>query len=186
MAIVSDTTQLAIRLERGDSAAAERLVPHLYDELRTLAAAHLRRERRDHTLQPTALVHEAFLRLVDSDRVEWRGRAHFMALAAEQIRRILVDHARRRGAAKRGGRFRKTTVAWDQLAAEADGIDLLTLNEAMAALADRSLRQCRVVELRFFGGLGVEDVAHVLGISDRTVKDDWRTARAWLRQYLQP
>lgn len=183
---ISDTTQLVLRLGQGESGAAGRLLSLVYDELRQLAASHMRRERADHTLQPTALVHEVFLRLIDTESVEWRGRAHFMALAAEQIRRILVDHARRHRAAKRGGRLRRTTLTGKLLGGSTDNLDVLDLHDGMVALADRAPRQSRVVELRFFGGLEFSEVAEVIGVSERTVKGDWRAARAWLRLFLEP
>jgi RNA polymerase sigma factor (TIGR02999 family) len=140
------------------------------------------KERRDHTLQPTALVHEAYLRLIDSTGIDWKGRAHFFAVAALQMRRVLVEHARARRAKKRGG----TRVTLDEAIAPApdDVLDVLALDEALTRLAGRSERQCRVVELRFFAGLSVKETAFVMGISETTVKEQWRLARARLRREL--
>ena len=159
-------------------------MPLVYDELRALAARYMGRERAGHTLQPTALVNEVYLRLVDVDRIDWRGKAQFFALAARQIRKILVDHARKRNAAKRGGGVPKVTLDEAVAAAGEREIDPIVLDEALARLAERSPRQGQVVELRFFGGLSVEEVADVLGISVTTVKDDWAVARAWLHRAL--
>lgn len=160
--------------------AASRLLPQVYDELRALAARYMRRERRDHTLQPTALVHEAYVRLVDGARVEWQDETHFCALAAMQMRRILIEHARARGARKRGGGARRITLN-DSIAISPNGVlDMLTLEDALNRLEKESPRQCRVVELRFFGGLSVAETARFLEISASTVKDEWRVARAWL------
>lgn len=184
-ATVTDTTQLTLRLAEGDGEARRQLIPLVYNELRVLAATYLRHERPNHTLQPTAVVHEAFLRLVDSDRITWQGRTQFLSLAAHEIRKVLVDHARRRNAAKRGGGRPKTIVDCDQLAAKSGSVDVLALDEAMKALAERSPRQSSVVELRFFGGLNVPEVADLLGVSERTVKEDWRAARAWLKQFME-
>lgn len=183
--VIAETTRLAIRLGEGDRNAASTLVPIVYDELRALAEAYMRRETTGHTLQPTALVHEVFLRLVESDKLEWKGRAQFIALAASQIRKVLVDHSRRRGASKRGAGLRRTALEVDPATSRESAVDLLDLNDALAALAQRSPRQSQVVELRFFGGLSVAEVASVLDISERTVKDDWRTARAWLKQAME-
>jgi len=153
-----------------------------YEEV---AEAYLRGEAPNHTLQPTALVHEVFLRLVESDTLEWRGRAQFIALAATQIRKVLVDHARRRGAIKRGANFQRSSLTLDSVSAEVPTVDLLSLDDALASLAARSPRQSEVVELRFFGGLSTAEVADVLKVSERTVKDDWKAARAWLRQDME-
>jgi RNA polymerase sigma factor (TIGR02999 family) len=146
----------------------------------------MKQERRDHTLQPTALVHEAYVRLVDGARVEWNDKTHFYALAATQMRRILIEHARARGARKRGGGARRVTLE-DGLAVSPNGVvDMLALEEALARLEEESPRQCRVVELRFFGGLSVAETARVLESSPSTVKDDWRVAKAWLaREFAQ-
>jgi RNA polymerase sigma factor (TIGR02999 family) len=168
----------------GDGHALERLIPLVYSELRRLAASYLRRERADHTLQPTALVHEAYLRLVDQKRVDWQSRAHFFGIAAQMMRRVLVDHARRRQAAKRGSRTYRISIAEDLPGAERDP-ELLSLDEALRGLEALDPRQARVVELRFFGGLSVEETAELLGVSPATVKREWQTARAWLAREIQ-
>ncbi|MBZ0269652.1 sigma-70 family RNA polymerase sigma factor [bacterium] len=172
----------------GDPEAAKVLEPQVYEELRAIAAGLLRGERQDHTLQPTALVHEAYLRLVQSQSVPSRDRAHLLALCARVMRRILVDHARSRGAAKRGGLTQRVT--WNESAQGGlDGsstvdLDILDLNAALERLARVSERSRQVVELRFFGGLNSVEIAEVLGISARTVGNDWAFARAWLRRDL--
>lgn len=168
----------------GDRAALERLMPLVYAELRRVAASYLRAERPDHTLQPTALVHEAYLRLVDQSSVKWQNRAHFFGIASQMMRRILVDHARRRQAAKRDAAsfFLRTPNAED------DGRDpeLLALDAALGGLESLDARQARIVELRFFGGLTVEETAEVTGVSPATVKREWQTARAWLAREIRP
>jgi RNA polymerase sigma factor (TIGR02999 family) len=180
----SGVTELLRRWNLGDRGAMDRLMPIVYDELRRLAAGYLKGERRDHTLQPTALVHEAYLRLVRQDRVEWQNRAHFFGIAARMMRRVLVDHARRRQAGKRdAGGFRLTLQVGDALEVSRDP-ELLELDEALVRLERLDVDQARVVELRFFGGLTVEETATVLGISTATVKREWRTARAFLRQEM--
>lgn len=178
------TTKVLKDLEAGDASAANRLFPLVYDELRALAASYMRHERADHTLQPTALVHEAFLKLIEQTSVDWKNRAHFFAVAAQAIRRILIDHARKHNAAKRGGDFSR--VALDEGAAFETGrtLDLIALDDAMTRLATLSDRQAKVVELRFFGGLTSEEVAHVLGVSRTTIAEDWTIARAWLMKEL--
>jgi len=168
----------------GDQRALERLLPLVYGELRKLAASYMRRERSDHTLQPTALVHEAYLRLVDQRAVDWRNRAHFFGIAARMMRRILVDHARRRQAAKRDGAAYRISGSADSDEAERDP-DLLALDVALDGLEALDPRQARIIELRFFGGLTVEETAEVAGISTATVKREWQTARAWLARELR-
>jgi RNA polymerase sigma factor (TIGR02999 family) len=179
-----NVTRLLDQASGGDQAAAACLLPMIYDELRALAGSFLRAERPDHTLEPTALVHEAYLRLVGQAQVIWESRAHFMAVAASAMRRILADHARRRRAAKRGGRWHKITL--DEAVAPDAGraLDLLDLDEALNKLASLDQRKSRVVELRFFGGLTNRAVAKVLGVSRKTVVDDWTVARLWLRREL--
>jgi RNA polymerase sigma factor (TIGR02999 family) len=179
-----EVTSLLLRWGQGDRAALDALTPLVYDELHRLASRYLRRERPDHTLQSTALVHEAYLRLVDQRNVHWQNRAQFYGLAAELIRRILVDHARARQAAKRGGAMFKLTLDEALDATAPRDLDLVRLDDAMAALAQLDLQQCRVVELRFFAGLTIEETAEVLGISIATVKRDWVMAKAWLRREL--
>lgn len=165
----------------------ENLLPFVYDELRRLAGGYLRLERAGHTLQPTELVHEAYLRLADQTRVDWAGRTHFFSVAATAMRRILIDHARRRSRQKRGGVERQVTLH-DELdffrTAELDAEDLIVLDDALTALADHDQRQSRIVEMRAFAGLTVEEVAGILGVSKRTVEGEWAHARAWLRRRL--
>jgi RNA polymerase sigma factor (TIGR02999 family) len=177
-------TQLLASMKDGDPSAAEKLMPLVYDEFRALAARHLRRERSNHTLQPTALVHEAYLRLIDQTRVDWKGRTHFFAVGAQAIRRILVDHARNRNRQKRGGGAGKVTLDEAVALAPQRQEEILALDEAMEKLAKLDPRQAQVVEMRFFGGLSVEEVATVLGVSKRTVEGDWTMARAWLMREL--
>jgi RNA polymerase sigma factor (TIGR02999 family) len=168
-----------------DRDRADQLFELVYDELRALAEQLMRSERRDHTLEATAVVNEAYLRLIEQKRLEWRGRRQFFALAAHLIRRILIEHARRRSAAKRGGGLRRWRLADDL---PADGgqhdADLLDLDRALSRLSALSERQSCIVELRFFAGLSVDDVARVLGLCPSTVKGEWRVARAWLHGYL--
>ena len=168
----------------GDQRALDRLTPLVYEELRHQAARYLRRERPDHTLQATALIHEAYLRLIDAKDVNWQSRAHFFAIAANLMRRILVEHARRRDADKRGGS--QVRVQFDEALAVADetDVDLLAIDEALDRLAAIDPQQARVVELRFFSGLSVEETAAALGVSPKTVKRDWSVARAWLRREI--
>jgi len=169
----------------GREEAAIQLFPIVYDELRRLAASALRRERADHTLQPTALVHEAFLRLVDVPEDRWHDRAHFVAIAARAMRRVLVDHARGRMALKRGRADIHVPIdEVDVASSETGGVDLVVLDEALSRLAALDERQARIVELRFFGGLTVEETAALIGSSPRTVKRDWHMARAWLKREL--
>jgi RNA polymerase sigma factor (TIGR02999 family) len=165
---------------------AKKLMPLVYDELRELAARYLRSERRGHTLQPTALVHEAFMRLVDQSRVDWKGRTHFYAVGAEAMRRILIDHARARGRGKRGGEWQRVLLDEAETPQELRDIDLVALHDALETLATLDKQQARIVELRFFGGLTVEEVSHVLGVSKRKVEGDWTHAKAWLRDALDP
>lgn len=180
------TAALLARAERGDSAAADELMQLVYHELRRLADHLLRQQRPGYALQATELVHEAYMRLVGQTRTEWRGRAHFFALAARMIRRALVDHARAQNAAKRGGGACRVTLH-DSMALRQDDqslLDLMQLNEALGELEVHFERAAKVVELRFFAGLSVEETAEVLEISPRTVKEDWRFARAWLRDRM--
>jgi RNA polymerase sigma factor (TIGR02999 family) len=181
---VGHATQILDELSAGDTGAAERLLPLVYEELRTLAAAYLRRERAGHTLQPTALVHEAYVRLIAGAQPDWAGRAHFLAVAARAMRNTLVNHALARKAEKRGGG--RTMVAVDADSAPARGreFDALAVSEALERLGAMDDRKARVVEMRFFGGMTVEESARVLGISVSTVESDWRFARAWLSKEL--
>jgi len=179
-----NATRILTRASAGDEASAVQLFPLVYEQLRELAGGLLRSERRDLTLGATALVHEAFLRLIDQTRVNWRDRSHFCAIAAKAMRRILIDHARARRAAKRGGEWQRLTLeeALDALAGPS--VDINDLDEALNRLAEADPREARVVELRFFGGLSNVEVAEALRVSVRTVEDDWRMARAWLRREL--
>lgn len=183
-----EVTRVLSDIAAGDGSARERLWPLVYDELRGLAQKAMAGERRDHTLQSTALVNEAWLRLVGPAREGFAGRTHFFATAAQVMRHILVDHARARRADKRGGdRGRVTLTGVAEAGATPSGpdaVDVLALDEALTELARLSPRQAQVVELRFFGGLEVEQAAAVLGVSERTVKGDWRVARAWLASRL--
>jgi RNA polymerase sigma factor (TIGR02999 family) len=176
----SPVTALLTRWRQGDSTALEELLPLVYNELRRIAARQLRRERPNHTLQPTALVHEVYLKLVDQHRIEWQSRAQFFGVAAQLIRRILVDHARNRRTAKRGAGT--LTVTLNDAISEPvrQDIDLVKLDDALLSLATKDEQQSRVVELRFFGGLSIEETAEVLRISPSTVKRDWAAAKAWL------
>mgnify|MGYP001501438210 CR=1 FL=1 len=182
---MSEVTVILQRLGAGDRSAAEELLPVVYAELRALAGAQLAHERPGHTLQPTALVHEAYLRLAGSDS-GFENRAHFLASASQAIRRVLVDHARTRNRDKRGGgRPRVDIVAADPADARAaDGIDLIDLDDALRRLAEVSDRAARVVEMRYFGGMTMAEAALALGVSERTAAGDWAVARAWLRREL--
>jgi RNA polymerase sigma factor (TIGR02999 family) len=175
-----DITRLLRELTGGNRAALDQLLPMLYDELRKLAAAYLRRESRAHTLQPTALVHEAWLRLADQSQVSWQNRAHFFGIAAQMMRRVLVDHARRHQADKRGAEFNLIALDENIDAAAEPSFDLIALDDALRTLAQLDPQKSRLVELRYFGGLSVEETAEVLGVSEPTVKRQWRTAKAWL------
>ena len=177
-------TTLLRAWRRGDPAAFERLTPLVYDELRRRARYYLRGERPDHTLRPTALVHEAYLRLIHLDQVEWQDRAHFFALAARQMRRILVDSARARRYRKRGGSKMNVTFT-ESLAVSRSNPDVIALDEALDVLARQDERKARVVELRFFGGLTNEEIAAALNISTDTVTRDWQMAKLWLRRELK-
>lgn len=177
-------TQMLNRAGSGDSAALQDLLPLVYDELRGLARAGMARERADHTLQPTALAHEVFLKLVDQSAVQWQGRAHFFALAARAIRRVLVDHARGKQRAKRGGRVRRAALAEVGAPAAVSELEIVDLDDALAALAELDQRQARIAEMHVFGGLTLEEAAEVVGVSLRTAAADWRMAKAWLRREL--
>ena len=179
-----DVTTILKLASDGDDSAVRRLLPLVYDELRALAESYLKQERPDHTLQATALVHEAYMRLIKQEDVEWQNRAHFFGVAAQAIRRILVDHARHHQRVKRGGQRQRVQLEDGVALLDESGLDLLALDEAMNKLAEFNERAARVVELRFFGGLSRQEVGEFLSISLRTVADDWRLARAWLRREL--
>lgn len=176
----NDVTQLLVNWSQGDPKALEALTPVVYDELRRLARSYLRRERPDHTLQSTALVHEAYLKMVDQRQVRWQNRAHFFGVAAQIIRRILVDHARAHKADKRGADAVKLSLDEAMAIPEERQIDLVALDDSLNSLASFDIQQGRIVELRFFGGLSIEETAEVLGVSPATVKRDWAMAKAWL------
>lgn len=182
-----DITGLLLRWSEGDESALEDLLPVVYDECRRIAARHLHHERPDHTLSPTALVHELYLRLIDQRRADWRNRAQFFAVAARLMRRILVDYARARRAKKRSpGDLALSLLADPSEAEEARIADLLAVDDALQRLAALDADQERIVMLRFFAGLTVEETAHVLGRSPRTVKREWQLAKAWLYRELHP
>jgi len=181
-----DTTDALESHAAGRHDAASELVPLVYDRLRALAGRYMQGERADHSLRPSDLVHEAFLRLIDTSRVSWQGKTHFFAVSARQMRRILVEHARARKAAKRGAGDRPVTLIESIVPSPGPSLDVLALDEALTKLETLSPRQSRVVELRFFGGLTIREAAHVLGISEKTLTLDWRVARAWLSRELHP
>ena len=180
----SEVTRLLLAWSHGHAAAGDALMDAVYGESRQMARGYLRRERASHSLSPTALVHEAYLKLVDQQRVQWQNRAHFFAIAARVMRRILVDHARGRASAKRG-RGATVTLLDIDARVEAPGVDILALDTALEKLAGIDERQCRLVELRFFGGLTVEEAAAALGIAPITVKRDWALARTWLYREIR-
>ena len=177
-----EVTQLLAAWGDGDQAALDQLVPLVHDELRRIARGYMRRERAGHTLQTTALVNEAYLRLVDQRSVRWQNRAHFFAIAAQLMRRILVDYARQHVSRKRGGGAIQVTLAEAESLPTAREPDLIALDEALLSLAEIDPRKSRVVELRFFGGLSIEETAEVLKVSPTTVEREWTTAKAWLHK----
>jgi RNA polymerase sigma factor (TIGR02999 family) len=179
--VLNELTSILQRASGGDAVAAERLAVLLYDELRALARREMAGERDDHTLQPTALVHEAYLRLVGAEGATFESRAHFCGAAAQAIRRVLVDHARRRARQKRGGCARRVDLEELRLVAGEDGDELVALDEALARLAALDPPKARLVELRFFAGLTIDESARLLGVSTSTAVRDWRMARAWLQ-----
>lgn len=181
----SQVSKLLVNWRDGDEGAREALIPLVYEELRRLARRHLRRERPDHTLQSAALVNEAYLRLVRQHQPQWQNRAHFFGVAAQLMRHILVDHARNRGAAKRGAGAPRLALDAEVALPQERDVDLVTLDDALNQLAALDPQQSRVVELRFFGGLSIEETSIVLGISPATVKREWATARAWLRREMK-
>ena len=184
MAEKYDVTQLLERTQNGDRDSLDRLLPVIYDELRRVAANQLQKERADHTLQATALVHEAYLRLLEQREVNWQNRAHFFSIAAEMMRRILVNYAVQRNAQKRGDGAARLSLEEAISFSDENDFDLVSLDDALKQLAEYDADAARIVELRFFGGLTIEETAEVLGISDSTVKREWRTAKAWLKAKL--
>ena len=186
MSPTENVTQLLMKWSEGDETALEQLMPLVYSELRRLASNYLRRERQNHTLQPTALVNEAYLKLVDQRKPRWQNRAQFYGVAAQMMRRILVDHARQNKAVKRGGSDQqKLSITSAGQLGEKPDIDLLALHEALEELKTFDSQQERIVELKFFGGLSIEETAEVLGVGHATVERDWKMARAWLRRKLE-
>lgn len=181
----TDVTGLLCQLTSGNQEAAEKLIPLVYDELKRLARSYMRREREEHTLQTTALVHEAYLKLVRQRRVNWQGRSHFFGIAAQLMRRILIDHARGHLREKRGGTQTVLPLSEALVFSPEHSEDLLKLDEALGRLAKLDPRQSRIVELRFFGGLSVEETAESLDVSPKTVKRDWAVAKAWLHGELR-
>lgn len=184
MASERSVTALLTDWSRGDVTALDQLLPLVYAELRRIAARQLRGERTNHTLQPTALVHEVYLRLIDQREVDWQGRAHFLGVAARVMRRVLVDHARRHGAQKRGDGAPCVSIDEATEVASPEGTPILLLDLALARLEKADPDLAKIVELRAFGGLTIEEAAHVLDVSPTTAKRDWRTARAWLNREL--
>jgi RNA polymerase sigma-70 factor (ECF subfamily) len=180
----SDVTRLLDELRSGDREALDRMLPLVYAELRQIAARALRDERGGHTLQPTALVHEAYLRMAGGENVPWQNRAHFLGCAARVMRNVLVDHARARRAGKRGGGGARVTLTEALGLADSRDVDLAALDDALTALAETDEQKARIVELRYFGGLSEVEVAEVLGISERTVRRGWTMAKAWLRREM--
>lgn len=175
-----EVTRLLRDWSGGDAGAAEQLMPLVYEELRRLARSYLRRERSDHTLQPTALVNEAYLKLIDQSRVSWQDRHHFYGIAAQMMRRVLVDHARAHAAEKRGGALGKVSLEDANVSTGERAAELIELDDALHRLAEVFPRKGKVVELRFFGGFSIEETAAILGVSDKTVMREWESAKLWL------
>ena len=184
-AATGEVTRLLRELQSGKPDVVARIVPIVYSELRRLAASYLRGERENHTLQPTALVHEAYLRLVDQKDARWQNRNHFFGVAAQLMRRILVDYARGHRAAKRGGPMPKVSLEQAVVVSKERSSELIALDEALTRLAAFDTQQARIVELRFFGGLTLEETADLLGVSPATVKRDWNMAKAWLSRQMK-
>jgi RNA polymerase sigma factor (TIGR02999 family) len=177
----SEITQMLIELTGGNKDVVNQILPHIYGELRRLAGSYLRRERADHTLQPTALVHEAYMKLIDQKQVHWQNRAHFFGIAAQVMRRILMDHARKHTADKRGGDAEKLPLEEEILIVSHDrSAELIALDDALENLAQLDEQKAKIVELRYFGGLSIEETAEVMGVSVPTINRQWRMAKAWL------
>lgn len=181
---LNEVTRWLLAWSDGDQAALDQLMPLVYDELRHLAHSYLKRERPGHTLQTTALVNEAYLRLIDQHRVEWQNRAHFFGIASQLMRRILVDHARSRHVAKRGGGARQVSLDEAMVVSAERAAEVVALDEALTALAAIDRRKSQIVEMRFFGGLSIEETAEVLAVSPGTVMRDWTLAKAWLHREI--
>lgn len=180
-----EITQMLLDMTEGNRDVVDRILPHIYDELRRLAGSYLRRERAGHTMQPTALVHEAYMKLIDQRCVKWQNRAHFFGIAAQVMRRILMDHARKTGAEKRGGEAAKFSLDEELLVvSDSRSAELLALDEALDDLGRLDEAKARIVELRYFGGLSIEETAEVTGVSVPTVNRQWRMAKAWLYSRL--
>ncbi len=182
--LAQDVTQMLLDWCEGDEQALEALLPLVYDELHRQAQRYMRRERQNHTLQPTALVHEAYLQLVDQNRVKWQSRAQFFGVAAELMRRIVLKHARSHNAEKRGGQARRVSLDYDVADSDKNATDLIALDEALERLQAFDSRQSKILELRHFGGLTIEETANFLNISPATVKREARMAQAWLKREL--
>jgi RNA polymerase sigma factor (TIGR02999 family) len=180
-----EVTQLLVAWSEGDPAALDRLMPLVYAELRRMARRHMRQERPGHTLQTTALVHEAYLRLVNQERARWKDRTHFFAIAAQLMRRILVDHVRKRHNPKRGGDATRLSLEQAATVSRERAAEVVALDDALKSLAAVDERKSRVVELRFFGGMSIEETAHVLGVSPGTVMREWTLAKAWLQREVR-
>ncbi len=180
-----EVTQLLIDWSRGDREALDSMMPLVYSELRRMAASYLSRERRDHTLQPTALVNEAYLRLIDQQRVNWQNRAQFFGVAAQMMRRILINHANERVAAKRGGGAMKVSLSEAENEMEITDASLLALDESLNRLSELDPRKSRIIELKFFGGLSIEEIAEVMQLSHATIEREWTLSRAWLHREMQ-
>jgi RNA polymerase sigma factor (TIGR02999 family) len=181
----SEITQMLLELTDGNKDVVNQILPHIYDELRRLAGSYLRRERSDHTLQPTALVHEAYMKLIDQNRVKWQNRAHFFGIAAQVMRRILMDHARKHTAEKRGGDVELLPLEEEILIVSHDkSSELLALNDALDELAKMDPDKAKIVELRYFGGLSIEETAEVMEVSVPTINRHWKMAKAWLHSQL--
>jgi RNA polymerase sigma factor (TIGR02999 family) len=180
----NEITEQLIAWSKGDATALDKLIPVVYQELRRMADQYLRREDLSHSLQPTALVHEAYLRLIDQTKVQWQNRAHFFGVAAQMMRRILIDHAKTKHRLKRGGTAIKVSLDENVNVSEERSAELIALDDALQELAQMDERKSRIVELRYFGGLSVDETAEVLGVSNKTVMRDWNFAKAWLYQQL--
>lgn len=180
-----EITALLVTWRQGDEQALARLLPIVYQELRKIADAYLHNERADHTLQPTALIHEVYLRLVDQSLPQWQNRAHFYGVAAQLMRQILVEHARGRAALKRGGGKQKFSLDESLVFSEEKAAELVALDDALLALAKLDKRKVRIIEMRYFGGLSLEETAEALGLSITTISDEQRLARAWLRREME-
>jgi len=180
----NEVTQLLVAWSNGDSAARDALIPLVHDELRRLAHRYMGRERADHTLQTSALVNEAYLRLIDQRDMKWQNRAQFFGIAAQMMRRILVDYARKRGFAKHGGELRAVPLDEVMIVSPERAAEVVELDDALKCLAEFDQRKSQIIELRFFGGLSIEETAEVLGVSPGTVMRDWTLAKAWLRREM--